>query len=343
MTELIKYTSESDNNESSQQSRRVRQRISKEQDRVRRKKVTKTMRSPSEIIGKEQDTNISSVTPKTNYEQENLSEDSERSEKNKIPGGNKTIMNKQVPAIAAWREIFRKYRIRSIQQANTTKTTQTTKIQPILIKQANNEAIGDDFHIADEGFGLAETNIEWNNFRTKAIMQATTRKHFAHSIMMTSTTTMKFDEEYKPGGTCTVITNNWTGRSLQQIEDTTGQGRWSGTIIRGHWFNVAIITAYRVTQSAIEQAGPTTAYAQQWAVSRLHGNNRPEPRKDFIRDIKRLLQQLKKDGNKIILMIDANEAMGKDKNGISTVASDCDLIDVHTSRHNEAATTATYA
>ena len=83
---------------------------------------------------------------------------------------------------------------------------------------------------------------------------------------MTSTTTMIFEEDYKPGGTCTVITNNWTGQSLQQIEDTTGQGRWSGTIIRGHWFNVAIITAYRVTQSAIKQAGPTTAYAQQWAV-----------------------------------------------------------------------------
>jgi hypothetical protein len=63
----------------------------------------------------------------------------------------------------------------------------------------------------------------------------------------------------------------------------------------------------------------------------------------FIKDIKRLLIQLKKDGNKIILMMDANEAMGKDKNGISTVASDCDLIDVHTARHNEAATTATYA
>jgi hypothetical protein len=42
-------------------------------------------------------------------------------------------------------------------------------------------------------------------------------------------------------------------------------------------------------------------------------------------------------------MMDANEAMGKDKNGVSTVASDCDLIDVHTARHNEAATIATYA
>ena len=123
----------------------------------------------------------------------------------------------------------------------------------------------------------------------------------------------------------------------------SGQGRWSGTIIRGHWFNVAIITKYRVTQSAIEQAGPTTAYAQQWAVARLQGSNRPEPRQQFIQDIKRLLKQLKKDGNKVILMMDANEALGKNKNGVSTITSDCDLIDVHTSRHNDAATTATYA
>jgi hypothetical protein len=113
-------------------------------------------------------------------------------------------------------------------------------------------------------------------------MKATLRKHFKHAIMTTSTTTIKFDEDDKPGGTFTVITNNWTGRSLESIDDTTGLGRWSGTKIRGHWFNVAVITAYRVTQSAIEQAGPTTAYAQQWAVSRQNGIERPEPRKQFI-------------------------------------------------------------
>jgi hypothetical protein len=161
--------------------------------------------------------------------------------------------------------------------------------------------------------------------------------------MTTSTSSMRFEDNYKPGGTCTVVTNNWTGRSLGPIEDNSGQGRWSGTIIRGHWFNVAIITAYRVTQSAIEQAGPTTAYAQQWAVARQQGTDRPEPRKQFIHDIKRLLRNLKKGGNKIILMMDANEAMGNDKNGVSTIASECNLIDVHTSRHNESATTATYA
>ena len=41
--------------------------------------------------------------------------------------------------------------------------------------------------------------------------------------------------------------------------------------------------------------------------------------------------------------MDANEPIGKDKNGMSTIASDCNLVDIHASKHNEAATTAIYA
>ena len=143
-------------------------------------------------------------------------------------------------------------------------------------------------------FGLTETNVEWNKHKNQAIMKSVLRKHFRHATMQTSTSTMKFTDDYKPGGTCTVTTNNWTGRILTQISDNTGQGRWSGNIIRAHWFNIAVITAYRGTQRAIEQAGPTTAYAQQWAVSRQQGIDRPEPRTQFITDIKRLLKKLKK-------------------------------------------------
>jgi hypothetical protein len=278
---------------------------------------------------------------------------------------------------SAWREIFRKYRIRSIQQATTVTEKETPLIQPIIFQQSENTSIGDDFEPIDDKkifriyyqnvngistskgtskwneinatmaknkvamFGLTETNVDWNKHKNQAIMTLVLRKHFRHATMQTSTSTMKFTDDYNLGGTCTVTTNNWTGRILTQICDNTGQGRWSGNIIRAHWFNIAVITAYRVTQRAIEQAGPTTAYAQQWAVSRQQGIDRPEPRTQFITDIKRLLKKLKKDGNKIILMMDVNETMGSEKSGVSSIASDCKLIDAHTARHQEAATTTT--
>ena len=159
---------------------------------------------------------------------------------------NESIVIETTPAVAAWREIFGKYRIRLIQQATTVTTNQVHQVQPILIKQDENKEIGDTFIPAEDGifriyyqnvngvsarkgmskwnkindtmakhnvaiFGLTKTNIEWNMPQTNAHMKATLRKHFAHTIMETSTSTMKFEEDYKPGGTCTVTTNNWTG------------------------------------------------------------------------------------------------------------------------------------
>ena len=190
-----------------------------------------------------------------------LSECSERSKKINT-SANETIELETSTAVAAWWEIFRKYRICSIQQATTTTTHthQAAQVQPIFIKQVDSEAIGDMFQPAEDGifriyyqnlngvsarkgtskwneindiiakykiaiFGLTETNIEWNKHRTKAIMKATLRKHFKYAIMTTSTTTMKFKDDYKPGGTCTIISNNWTGRSLENINDTTGLGQ----------------------------------------------------------------------------------------------------------------------
>jgi exonuclease III len=98
-----------------------------------------------------------------------------------------------------------------------------------------------------------------------------------------------------------------------------------------------------VVQRAIKQAGPTTAYAQQWAVSRQQGIAKLEPRSQFIKDIKNAIKEWKKEGCDIILMIDAIEPMGKDSNGVNAIASKCNLIDAHVSKNIEAADTATYA
>jgi hypothetical protein len=76
------------------------------------------------------------------------------------------------------------------------------------------------------------------------IMKTVLQKHFKQATMQISTTTMKFTDDYKPGRTCIVTTNKWTQRVLTPITDNTGLGRWSGNIIRAHWFNIAIVTAY---------------------------------------------------------------------------------------------------
>jgi hypothetical protein len=83
-------------------------------------------------------------------------------------------------------------------------------------------------------YGLTKTNVEWNNQKTTARLKALVRKRFSHTTIATSTSTMQFKENYKPGGTCTIAVKQWSGRTVQTITDTSGQGQWRGIKIRGH-------------------------------------------------------------------------------------------------------------
>jgi hypothetical protein len=62
-------------------------------------------------------------------------------------------------------------------------------------------------------------------------------------------------------------------------------------------------------QSSIDQVGNQTAYAQQCIVLRQLGEDNPEPRLDFITDVKKYIKKWQTEGNDVILMLDANEAM----------------------------------
>ena len=74
-------TSDSDDNTLSKNEHNIKQRIGKEKDRVSKLKASKTKSHWSDRSGREQDTDTSSATPTRNYDQDNLSVGSERSEK----------------------------------------------------------------------------------------------------------------------------------------------------------------------------------------------------------------------------------------------------------------------
>ncbi len=69
---------------------------------------------------------------------------------------------------------------------------------------------------------------------------------------------------------------------------------------------VLIITAYRVCQEASDNPGPYTAYAQQHAMLRSEGVERPNPRKQLLRDLLKLIQDKRREGFRPIVMMDTN-------------------------------------
>jgi hypothetical protein len=281
--------------------------------------------------------------------------------------------------IEDWNELFRKAREKLPAPTNKQSDQRTEKIQPTIMPISGNSEFGDsinsnpktnNFRLYFQNVnglavgkgtrkwediinemktrkvsvcGFAETNVEWQAKNTKARLKSKLRHIAGKSTMTTSTTSLKFKSTYKPGGTTTIALNDWAGRVIQTVKDPSGQGRWSGFQMRTKNHNIVIVTAYRVPQQSIDQVGYKTTYAQQWVVERLKGTETPEPRKQCIKDLTKQIQEWQKEKLDVIIMIDANEQMGTEDEGISSLAATCNLTDIHAHHHQGINDIATYA
>jgi hypothetical protein len=125
-------------------------------------------------------------------------------------------------------------------------------------------------------FGLVETNTTMHGYYYHK-WNKSIRKIFKVSKTATSKSDIKFDNEYKPGGTISVFTDKWQSRVTEKGQDETGLGRWNYMIISSNKRKLVIITAYK----SCKMEGPTTAWAQQWLLLR-ESNTNPDPVKEFV-------------------------------------------------------------
>ena len=109
-------------------------------------------------------------------------------------------------------------------------------------------------------------------------------------------------------------------------------GRWTGFTLRGrHQTLITILSAYRVSQSSPSRLGHDTAFHQQWRHLRQTQES-PNPRQQFLQDIKTHILQLRQQNHEIILMIDANETITT-QNTWTHFLQDTQLHDIMTIRH----------
>ena len=144
-------------------------------------------------------------------------------------------------------------------------------------------------------FAFTEPNLQWNS---TLLHEAKTlqRRFFTNGQLITSESDLRFPTSYKPGGTCIGVNGKWTTRITDKGVDPTGQGRWSYVTISGRDApDIMFISAYRVCQKPGSKAGPLTAYAQQWTISHVAGNPKPDPRKDFITDLIAFVKEKKRE------------------------------------------------
>lgn len=179
--------------------------------------------------------------------------------------------------------------------------------------------------------GLFETCTDWQ--RAAMIEQTKTilKKEFKHIKLTTSNSRIKATDTHQPGGCLLASTNNCVGRMEGKIKDQREIGRWSGQRFRlSQGRSLYVIAAYRVCPHSYTAIGSQTAYSSQYPMLREDGIETQNPRRSFITD---LVQQIKNIRSKepmasFILMLDANELLGAESNGLADLTRSLEFIDI---------------
>jgi hypothetical protein len=193
-------------------------------------------------------------------------------------------------------------------------------------------------------FGLSETGVNWKLGyawnRCKQILQ----DFWPHSRLIGSTSDIPSKEVVQYGGTCTVVTDKWTGRIESSGSDPQGLGRWSYVRLNGkNGRRVTIVTVYQVCKQTVERAGPKTAFMQQWHLLRRAGTKDPNPRQSFCKDLDAFLTPLQAAGDELLVMGDLNEHLGHNTSGMNAVAAKFGLVDSTSYHHGIEGELATYS
>jgi hypothetical protein len=162
-----------------------------------------------------------------------------------------------------------------------------------------------------------------------------------HAKLFTSSSDEEWNDVRKPGDTLIGIVGPLVGRVKSHSVDK--YGRWTQVDLLGRSGRIiSIICAYQVVQ-ATGHHGDRTTHSQQVRMMRLEGQLQPNPRKQFIIDMKGLVKSLYKKGNDVVLMGDSNESIGTNPVGMASVMTARHLTDAFCHRHDLSQEKPTYA
>jgi hypothetical protein len=163
--------------------------------------------------------------------------------------------------------------------------------------------------------------VNWEEGESVGIFHKMLRRTWQNVVTASSRATESFISSYQPGGTATIVCDNWTARVIGKGEDPHGLGRWSYVILCGKGTTkVVVITAYNVSQKYNLERGDRTAYKQQYRLlsNTIRTKNlpiAPHPRRQFILDLQSWVEHLVQTNHDIILALDANEPYNPDVPG----------------------------
>jgi hypothetical protein len=138
---------------------------------------------------------------------------------------------------------------------------------------------------------------------------------------------------YKPGGTAIIVVGNIVGCLESGGKGRDPMGRWSYLhLCRRDMPPLTVISAYQVCPHPTNPKG-NTAWHQQRLALNLASRHHTHPRKAFVDDLLKTIQQFQRQNHDIILGGDFNETLDAPNSGILKIAASCNLTDPWLLRH----------
>jgi hypothetical protein len=162
---------------------------------------------------------------------------------------------------------------------------------------------------------IEETSLTWSKAGIRNKVYTMFHKVWKNLSMNYSHIDEQFTADNQPGGTMTVVINDWTSRIQEKGIDPFGLGRWSYQVHRGKGgIKIMIISAYRVSQEYLSSVGPKTSVMQQFRSLSMQYRtanikSEPNPRFQFLIDLHAWVEELIQQSYEIILCMDANESI----------------------------------
>ena len=176
---------------------------------------------------------------------------------------------------------------------------------------------------------FSETNIKWTpnaQYRAAQIL----RDQYKYASLYTASFEDPTLSLQQQGGTCIGVTGKLVGMIGHKGIDSRGLGRWCYIQVNcKNQHKLIIVVAYRVGSNS--HTGHNTVYSQQYRSLRRQDIDRPNPQREFDKDLCTQLRQWRLDGCDILLAIDTNA--GLDDSRVNNIVSAGNLCDILGSKH----------
>jgi len=152
--------------------------------------------------------------------------------------------------------------------------------------------------------GMSETNRPWTPQQRAEYDYMMNLRFNSSRTLYTAALTPSYDTKYLPGGNLLTINGRTTGRISDSGSDEWGRFCWY-TLLGRRDEGILLLVAYRVCHEAHDNPGPFTAYQQQYMAMRQAGYAKPNPRKQILDDMSKLINEKRLLGFRPIVMMDA--------------------------------------